>query len=69
MMTNLRQLKRAMEMAGISLLSKVKSGDGEKELGSRFRPWQFQNKEGKEPLETHGRTYHWCTNNCHPRPM
>eukprot|EP00957_Ditylum_brightwellii_P003696 280101-Ditylum_brightwellii.AAC.1 len=58
-----------MEIAGTNLASKTKPGDGEKGLETRFRLWQFENKEGKEILDAHNRTYCWCTNNCHPKPM
>eukprot|EP00957_Ditylum_brightwellii_P080077 6090114-Ditylum_brightwellii.AAC.1 len=69
MITNLEQPKRAMETAGINPMSKTKPGDGEKGSGPRFMMWRFENKEGKETLEVHNRTYCWCTNNFHPKLM
>eukprot|EP00957_Ditylum_brightwellii_P168615 12834136-Ditylum_brightwellii.AAC.2 len=69
MMTNLEQLKKAMEIAGVNPMPKFKTRDTEEESGPRFRPWQFENKEGKETLQAYNRTYRWCTNNCHPKPM
>eukprot|EP00957_Ditylum_brightwellii_P132270 10086053-Ditylum_brightwellii.AAC.1 len=69
MMTNLRLLKKEMEVARINLLLKTKSGGRGKEFIPIFRPWQFNNNEGKETLEAHGRTYCWCINNCHPELM
>eukprot|EP00957_Ditylum_brightwellii_P112166 8552012-Ditylum_brightwellii.AAC.1 len=68
-MTNLKLLKKEMEVARINLPLKTKLGGREKELVRIFRPWQFKNKEGKETLEAHGRTYCWCTNDCHPKLM
>eukprot|EP00957_Ditylum_brightwellii_P190216 14479113-Ditylum_brightwellii.AAC.1 len=58
-----------MKTAGANPTPKPKTGDTEKGSGPRFRPWQFENKEGKETLQAHNRTYCWCTNNCHPKPM
>eukprot|EP00957_Ditylum_brightwellii_P135244 10312412-Ditylum_brightwellii.AAC.1 len=67
MMTNLEQLKKAMEMTSINLTPKTKNGEAEK--GPRFQPWQYENKEGKETLQRNNRTYCWCTKDFHPKPM
>eukprot|EP00957_Ditylum_brightwellii_P018328 1380231-Ditylum_brightwellii.AAC.1 len=69
MMTNLEQLKKVMETARVNPMPKPKTRDMEKGLGLRFRQWRFENKEGKETLQAHNRPFHWCTNNCHPKPM
>eukprot|EP00957_Ditylum_brightwellii_P068574 5206272-Ditylum_brightwellii.AAC.1 len=69
MMTNLEQLEKAMEMARVNPTPKPKTRDMEKGLVLRFRPWQLENKEGKETLQMHNRTYCWYTNDCHPKPM
>ena len=45
------------------------NGNGGKNGKNRFKPWRFENPDNEATRVINGRTWRWCSNDCHPQTM
>eukprot|EP00957_Ditylum_brightwellii_P019859 1498610-Ditylum_brightwellii.AAC.1 len=45
------------------------TGGGDAGKGNGRQAWKYCNPDNAETMERNGRTWKWCKNNCHPKPL